>query len=154
MRVVADTNVVVSGLLWRGPSRSVLDAARAGAIFLFTSVALLAELEEVLSRDKFAKRIRAVGLTPRGLTLGYAALASVTKPDSIPAVVLEDPDDDHVLACAVTAHAEVIVSGDNHLRNLTEYEGIKILSAAEFLSRLSETKKPGDDLSSREREKS
>lgn len=139
MRVVVDTNVVVSGLLWRGPSRSVLDAARAGTVSLFTSAVLLSELEEVLGRVKFATRITAVGLTPRLLTLGYAALASLTKPSPIQPVILDDPDDDFVLACALSAKAEVIVSGDNHLRKLREHEGIAILSASEFLSRLSKS---------------
>jgi putative PIN family toxin of toxin-antitoxin system len=54
MRVVADTNVVVSGLLWRGNPRRVLDAARDGIIELFTSIVLLEELEDVLSRERFA----------------------------------------------------------------------------------------------------
>ncbi|MGB9179188.1 MAG: putative toxin-antitoxin system toxin component, PIN family [Pyrinomonadaceae bacterium] len=59
MRVVADTNIVVSGLLWRGNPRRVMDAARDGIIELFTSVPLLEELEDVLSREKFAARLRA-----------------------------------------------------------------------------------------------
>lgn len=138
MRVVADTNVVVSGLLWRGPSRSILDAARAGTINLFTSAVLLSELEEVLGRDKFAARIMAAALTPRLLTLGYAALASLTKPTPIQPVVLDDPDDDFVLACALSAKAEVIVSGDNHLQKLKEHDGIAILSASEFLAQQSQ----------------
>jgi len=51
MRIVADTNIVVSALLWRGNPRRLLDAARDGIIELFTSAVLLEELEEVLSRD-------------------------------------------------------------------------------------------------------
>ncbi len=57
MRVVADTNIVVSGLLWRGNPRRVLDAAREAAIELFTSAILLTELEDVLGRERFAKRL-------------------------------------------------------------------------------------------------
>ncbi len=138
MRVVADTNVVVSGMLWRGPSRSILDAAHAGTINLFTSAVLLSELEEVLGRDKFAPRIRSVGLTARGLTLDYAALATLVRPEPMQPIVLADPDDDFVLACAMAAKAEVIVSGDSHLRSLRTYEGVEILTAAECLSRISE----------------
>lgn len=52
MRVVADTNTVVSGLFWRGAPRLVLDAARQGRLTLFTTAALLLELENVLKRDK------------------------------------------------------------------------------------------------------
>jgi len=54
MQVVADTNIVISGLLWRGNPRQILDAARDGIIGLFTSFMLLEELEDVLSREKFA----------------------------------------------------------------------------------------------------
>jgi len=53
-------------------------------------------------------------------------------------IVLADPDDDFVLACAMAAKAEVIVSGDSHLRSLRTYEGVEILTAAECLSRISE----------------
>src|SRR6266571_5322928 len=56
VHVVADTNTVVSGLLWYGPPRQVLDAARTGTITLSTSAPLLAELAEVLQRPKFAQR--------------------------------------------------------------------------------------------------
>ncbi len=63
MRVVADTNIVVSGLLWRGNPRLILDAARDGGIDLYTSGALLDELEEVLVREKFSGRLRAAGVT-------------------------------------------------------------------------------------------
>src|SRR5207302_11167570 len=94
------------------------------------------ELEDVLGREKFATRIAGVGPTPRELTMGYAALASLTKPVPIQPVVLDDPDDDFVLACALAANAEIIVSGDSHLRKLGEYKGINILSAVELLSRI------------------
>jgi putative PIN family toxin of toxin-antitoxin system len=57
MRVVPDTNIVLSGLLWRGNPRRILDAARAGDIKLFTTATLLAELEDVLGRKKFVERL-------------------------------------------------------------------------------------------------
>src|SRR5262245_46307089 len=90
MRAVADTNVVVSGLLWYGPSRQVLDLARSGEIKLFTSA-----------------------LDP---------------------VILADPDDDAVLACAMASGADLIISGDSHLRDLREFRGIRVVSAAEVLT--------------------
>ena len=136
MRVVADTNTVVSGLLWHGPPRKFLDAARKGGFELFTSVALLTELEEVLGREKFAKRLVNADITPRELVLGYAALATPVTPLAIPAVILDDPDDDAVLACALAAQADVIVSGDNHLLSLKTYQGIDILTAPKLLARI------------------
>jgi uncharacterized protein len=137
MRIVVDTNIVVSGLLWRGNPRRVLDAARAGTIDLFTSAVLLAELEDVLSREKFTSRLAAVGVTPHELVLGYAALASVIEPMMIAPVILADPDDDAVLACALAAQGEVIVSGDSHLLDLQRYQTIRILTAAELIAEIS-----------------
>ena len=136
MKAVADTNILVSGLLWQGAPRQVLDAARASQVDLFTSAALLAELEEALGRDKFAKRLKSAGVTARELVLGYAALAKLAEPAAIPSVIAEDPDDDAVLACAVGAAAEVIVSGDSHLLGLKQYQDIDILTATELLARL------------------
>jgi putative PIN family toxin of toxin-antitoxin system len=76
MRVVADTNTVVSGLLWQGNPRRVLEAARAGTLQLYPSAALLAEIEEVLQRPKFAERLSLAGVASPTLVMGYAALAS------------------------------------------------------------------------------
>ncbi len=136
MRVVADTNTVVSGLLWSGAPRKVLDAARKGSIQLFTSAALLVELEDVLGRDKLAKRLSLINVSPQELVLGYAALATPVTPLTIPPVIFEDPDDDAVLACALAAQAEVIVSGDGHMLSLKQYLGIDILTAPKLIERI------------------
>jgi putative PIN family toxin of toxin-antitoxin system len=136
MRVVADTNVVVSGLLWRGSPRRILNAARAGTLELFTSPELLGELWDVLTRAKFASRLRQGGVSPDELVLGYAALARLVEPAAIELVVQADPDDDEVLSCAIAAKADFIVSGDSHLVGLVEYQGIPILRAARLLIQL------------------
>ncbi len=137
MRVVADTNIVISGLLWRGPPRRVLDAARDGIIELFTSIALLEELEDVLSREKFAPRLEAAKVTAHELVLGFAALATVVEAEPIEPVILADPDDDAVLACALAAECEVITSGDSHLLDLKQFKEVRILAASELLIALS-----------------
>jgi predicted nucleic acid-binding protein len=68
--------------------------------------------------------------------MGYAALARLIEPAVIEPVILPDPDDDAVLACAVAARAEAIVTGDAHLLDLKQYEGIPILTAAQLLTRI------------------
>jgi putative PIN family toxin of toxin-antitoxin system len=138
VRAVADTNTVVSGLLWHGVPRKFLDTARAGAISLYTSDALLAELVEVLPRKKLAKRVAASGMSVEELARRYALLAQRVIPAEIDPVVLADPDDDRVLACALGAQADLIVSGDPHLRNLKAYQGIPIVTAAEALTRIAQ----------------
>lgn len=136
MRVVADTNVIVSGLLWHGPSRQFLNAARQGTVELFTSGALLAELEEVLQREKFIKRLTAAQVQPRDLVPGYAALATVVQPAHIAPVVLRDSDDNEVIACAVAAAAVNIVSGDHDLLALKRHQEIEIVRVAGFIARI------------------
>ena len=70
------------------------------------------------------------------MALGYAALASVIEPAEIDPVILADPDDDAVLACALAAHSDLIVSGDNHLLVLKQYEGIRIVTATELVEEI------------------
>jgi putative PIN family toxin of toxin-antitoxin system len=135
-RAVADTNTVVSGLLWRGAPRQVLDAARRGEVLLFISPELLAKLEDVLSRPKFAARLEAAGVTVAELVTGYAALTHLVRLTAIEPVIAEDPDDDVVLATAVTAQANFIVSGDRHLLEQGRHKAITILAAAELLNLL------------------
>lgn len=119
-----------------GNARHVLEMARRGTIYLFTSAHLLAELEDVLSRNKFAYRLTSAGVTVPNLVLGYAALASIIEPATIEPVILADQDDDAVLACAVAAQAEVIVSGDSHLLNLKLYGDIHVVTAAQLLTEI------------------
>lgn len=137
MRVVADTNVVISGLFWRGAPRQLLNAARAQLIDHYTSPALLAELSDVLLRDKFSIRLVAVGVESNDLVMGYAALAKVVKPADFIAIIIDDPDDNSVLECAIAARADVIVSGDNHLLNLSSFRNMPILTANQLLKQIS-----------------
>jgi putative PIN family toxin of toxin-antitoxin system len=134
MRAVADTNVVISGLLWNGPSRRVLDRARLGEVELFTSAGLLAELEDVLCRRKFFRRLQLSGSSAYELMLEYANLAQVVRPTIIEPLVMADPDDDAVLACAFAARADVIISGDGHLLSLPQDFEFRIVTAAVFLT--------------------
>ena len=114
MRLVLDTNVVVAGFLWQGPPNRLVQQAFDGIIELATSPALLVELEGILQREKFAPRLAMQSFSAAGLVLRYAELAQRVHPASISAVVLDDPDDDHVLACALAevTRADFLVTGD------------------------------------------
>lgn len=103
---------------------------------LFTSAFLLAELKEVLQRGKLAKRLRQANVRAGDLVAGFATLARIVKPATIESVVIEDPPDDEVIACAVAASASAIVSGDSHLLKLQRYGAIEIRTAPQFLAAL------------------
>jgi putative PIN family toxin of toxin-antitoxin system len=112
MIIVADTNTVLSGLLWGGPPRRLIDLARDRSLTLCTSLVLLAELAEVIGRDKFAHRVHLAGLSAADLVQDYRRLTHIVEPQPLPAPASRDPDDDHVLACALSARADLIVTRD------------------------------------------
>jgi uncharacterized protein len=138
MRATLDTNTVISGSLWHGPPHRLLKAAEPDDDFLelFTTSELLAELEEVLSRPKFAARLELANKTVREVVEEFANAAEIVIPERIEPVVIRDPDDDTVLACAVASQSDVIVSGDKDLLDLGEYQDIRILKAADLLTEL------------------
>jgi uncharacterized protein len=137
IRVVLDTNVTISAFLWHGPPRRILELALDTQVQLINSEALLAELEDVISRKKFNQRLRAIGRTAQSLLEDYRLLVEVVEPISISSVTLDDPDDLQVLECALGGNAHIIVSGDHHLLSLDRYMNIKIWSANRFLEAIS-----------------
>jgi putative PIN family toxin of toxin-antitoxin system len=135
VRCVADTNVVISGLLWLGNPGRMLEAAANGRVTLYTSPVLIVELRSALRYDRLAQRIERSGLTVEELLARYLNVAIVVEPESIPRVA-RDPNDDHVLACALAARADLIVSGDDDLLTLQSYRDIPIVAAATALHRI------------------
>jgi len=130
VRVILDINVVLSGLFWHGPPHTLLNRVRDGTLTLVTSPALLAELAEVIERPKFdAILVRSHTSRERSLA-EIQELAEVITPEPLPMPVCRDADDDAVLACALAAQADLIVSGDADLLTLQEYQGIRIVDAA------------------------
>lgn len=85
----------------------------------------------------FARKIAAAQLSIDQLVERYALLTAVVHPSIIAPTVLDDPDDDQVLACALAAKAELIVSGDRHLLDLNEYRGVRVVRVAAALSAIS-----------------
>jgi len=136
VRLVLDTNTALSGLLWGGTPGRVIDAAEAQRIELASSAALLAELQGVLSREKFAKQLAKRGLTVADVFDGYAAMVTLILPAVIAPTITRDPADDQVLAAALAAQADLIVSGDAHLLDLKNFQGIEIITAAAALERI------------------
>ena len=135
VRTVLDTNTVVSALLFGGKPRELLDLGRTGELSLFTSEVMLDELLDVLSLSKFAQRLAAAvpPATPTSLIQRYVTLTTVVTPDPIERTVPTDVDDDMVIATALAAAAELIVTGDSDLLVLHPLRGMQILKATEAL---------------------
>lgn len=133
MRLVLDTNVVASAMLWAGPPRTLLQAARDRKVLLFTSIPLLLELTGILGRPKFAVKITASMSTIDQLVDGYAELCSVVQPISVPRIA-SDPDDDVVIGTALAARSDAVVTGDKHLLSLGTCGTLRFLDVRRTLA--------------------
>ena len=129
MRLVCDTNVLLSGFLFGGHCRTIIRLISEGRIDGFISSALVTEFEGVLLRPKFGLTADEVGAV---IDLVRQTFVPVSPAESV-TVVKEDPDDDAVLDAALAANAEVVVSGDHHLLDLREFRGIRMVSPASLL---------------------
>lgn len=137
MNIVLDTNVLVSAVIARStPYRLVQRAAMCDDIAMFTSPALLAELNRVLRRPKFATRLAASATTVDAEIAKILRVTHIVRPRVVPRIVTRDPDDDQVIACAQAARAEVIVSGDADLLALGALGDVTIMSSAAALDML------------------
>jgi uncharacterized protein len=131
VRLVLDTNVLVSAFLWQGTPNKLIEVATEGEVQLFTSRVLLDELTEVLHRKKFESAVSATGLTASELVSLYRRLAYRVTARKLAHRISRNADDDAVLACAKAAHADLIVSGDQGLLALNAFQGIPIVTPAQ-----------------------
>ena len=132
MRVVVDTNVAVSGLLWLGPPNHILKWARDGILEIVACEETTAELKRVLQYKRFAQRLSMLKTNAAEVFAYFLNLISfVPTPVLIPQEILEDPFDNFFLALASHNNARLIISGDRHLLNLREYQRIQIVTPAE-----------------------
>ena len=131
MKIVCDTNVLISGILFHGHSREILRLSSRGIIQNFISPDILEEVEEVLLRPKF-------GLPPEqvdGILQLFRDSFNLVEPIQKLSVVEADPDDDRILEVAHEAKAEYIVSGDHHLQDIKKWKSIRIVSPTEFMKK-------------------
>jgi putative PIN family toxin of toxin-antitoxin system len=132
IRVVADTNVYVSAIVFGGTCEAILALARAGVVDLYLSPAIQRELRAVLTHT--------FGWTQSQVREALAeirALASLVRPSVRLSGVLPHDQDHRILECALTAQADFLVTGDKkHLQPLKIFRGIRIVSPREFLDLL------------------
>lgn len=130
MKLVIDTNVVISGIFWTGIPNEILTNWFYGRFEVFISASILKEYEEVLKRMQS-------GLTSKEIHKWIELIithSSIVAPQGNLKIIEADPDDDKFIECALYGEAVYIVSRDKHLLNLQEYEGIKIVSPSQFFN--------------------
>ncbi len=136
LRAVIDTNTWLSGLIWGGAPRRLIEHVLNGDMQGMTSRTLALEFERVLGYPHIEKALLKRNLSPTELSKQFTLLNQLVEAAPLALRISRDPDDDAVLACAQTAKADLIVSGDQDLLVLQQFEGIPILAAAQVLERL------------------
>ena len=131
MKIVLDTNVLVSGIFFSGPPRRILDAWTEGVIQFVVSVPILEEYRRVTT--ELEKQFPTVNIGP---VFDFLLVqAEITFPRVLPAPVSPDPEDEKFIECALSAGIKVIVSGDKDLLGVSGYEGIRVLRPRAFVER-------------------
>jgi len=135
IRVVLDTNVVISSLLSSsGPPAQIRRALSQGDLVACLSSELFQEYADVIRRERFTRMFGGMWpvLANQFLHELTGCCEWVTEPLKIEPVIEQDPDDDIVLATALSASAKFIITGDNHLLALVRYRGIEIVTPSDF----------------------
>ena len=129
LKVVFDSNIFISGIIFGGNPRKVIDLVIEGKIQLCISSDILIEIKEVLERDKF-------GFSPeitQQIIIEIELLSEFITPTKKHSAVKRDAGDNIIVDCAVEAGADYIITGDDDLLSLREYKKVKIISARDFI---------------------
>ncbi len=128
-RVVLDTNVIVSALVFGGVPRAVLELAEAGRFEFFYSEAIQAEVRRILAEKFDWAPAMLQQILPTLWNIG-----ELVSPQLAVRAVPDDPDDDRILECALAANASFLISGDRHLLALRTYKSTSIVTPRQFLN--------------------
>ncbi len=128
MKVVLDTNILISSLFWNGCPRRVVDLATSQHIQSVTSLEILKELQSVLSED-----FQVPPTKVKDILKDILSYSQLVKPRPL-SIKIRDLDDVKVIACAAVAKADYIVTGDKDLLILGQFNKTKIITPADFLN--------------------
>jgi putative PIN family toxin of toxin-antitoxin system len=129
MRIVLDTNVLMSGIFFSGPPYRILQAWRDGKVQLAACLEILAEYRQVALR--LSRRYKGIDIS--SLLDLVAVHSHLVQAARLPQPVCDDPNDDVFLACALAARTRIIVSGDRHLLGVSGWAGIQVLRPRLFV---------------------
>ena len=136
VKVVLDTNVVLSAILFGGKPRQILEAALGGTIRICISGPTIGELEKVLQRPKFGFSSQMVQTIISEIT----AIAEWIEPQEHRGLVKDDPEDNMFLDCAIEGKVDYLISGDHHLLSIGKCEGVQLINPDGFIEVLAKEK--------------
>ncbi len=136
MRVVLDTNVWLSGLLWSGAPSRIIQLVENGELQAIGSEAILAEISNTLDQPKLQKRLSQIQIGADAVMLAIRQVLIIVNTTPMQVANLRDPKDEIIITAAISGHATAIITGDQDLLVLATVQGVPILSPQDFLSRV------------------
>ncbi|MGV8168978.1 MAG: putative toxin-antitoxin system toxin component, PIN family [Candidatus Nanoarchaeia archaeon] len=140
LKITLDTNILVSGSFWTGDSFKILELADNSSILLILSADILNEYYDVLQREEILKKTRKKNLTISKTVFAVINSSIIVESQTKIDIIKEDPDDNKIIECAKEGNADYIITKDEHLLKLKDFEGIKIVKPDEFLGIFEEHK--------------
>jgi len=129
MKIVLDTNVFISGIFFSGPPSTILQAWRNSKFQIVLSKEILIEYQRVA--EELSAKCPAVDIDK--IIELFTIYGELIETKNISVSVCEDPDDNKFIECAIASNCKLIISGDKHLLNITNYQGISVLKPREFV---------------------
>ena len=134
-RITVDTNVLVSATFWKGASHRIMELVEDKEISLVLSPAIIEEYAEVLEYEEIQEKIKKKNLEMRMTVQKIVAMSIIVEPTEKIKVVVDDPDDDMVIECAIEGNVDYIISQDKHLLKLGKFRNIPIYTPEDFLEK-------------------
>lgn len=138
MKIVLDTNILVSGTFWKGNPAKIIDIIDRKTVGLILSEGLIKEYNKVINREEIMDKIIDKNLILNESVQKIINDSTIVEPQQKLDIIKEDPDDNKILETAVEGKADYIISKDNHLLKLKEFQKIKIIAPEEFLEILNQ----------------
>src|SRR3989338_4519520 len=136
IKVVFDSNILVSATFWTGDSFTVLNQADKGVIKNFLSKEIEEEYRRVITSEEIIEKQERLRLNMQEIVERVIITSMIVIPKRKITAVNDDPDDDKIIECAVEGKVDYIITQDNHLLKLKDFEGIRIVTPKEFLDLL------------------
>jgi len=133
MKITVDTNVLISATFWKGDSNVIIEKVENKKVELVLSRDIIKEFSEVLAYKEIQDKIKNKNLEMKRTAEKIEAISSIVELKQRFNIVKDDPDDNKVIECAKAGNVKFIISSDNHLLKIKEFEGIKIITPKEFL---------------------
>lgn len=137
IKTVLDTNILVLLLFKKSLAREFSEVVEKQKVDFYSSEEILKELARVLTYPKIEEILKKAGVEKKTALEALTEKLKIVNPKVKINVIKEDPSDNRVLECAIESKSKYVVSGDKHLLKLKKFKDIEILTAREFLERLS-----------------